>query len=83
MGLRVPADLESGSKIWRFCKMGLRDLAFALNELVSSQLPFLADNYRLIYRDRILQSALPLEKPDFPNPGMLCGAGNATKNPLF
>ena len=51
-GLEVPLTLEDWKKNMEILQDGeITGLGIALSDLVSSQLPFLADNYRLIYRE--------------------------------
>ena len=50
-GLEVPLTLEDWKKNMEILQDGeITGLGIALSDLVPSQLPFLADNYRLIYR---------------------------------
>ena len=51
-GLEVPLTWKEWKQNMEVLQdEGIAGLGIALNELVSSQLPFLADNYRLIYRE--------------------------------
>ena len=51
-GLEVPLTLEDWKKNMEILQDGeITGLGIALSDLVPSQLPFLADNYRLIYRE--------------------------------